>query len=76
MKITKEEVLEIWNNKVSSELKVDGSSSSKPVQEKKSAPRVRAKPAASVSAESKDDSAICCYEFKKCLPNWMARSNK
>ena len=63
---SKEEVLELWNNKVTSELKVDNTS--KPKEEKKAAaPRARAKPAASTSssAESKDDSASCCYEFKK-----------
>ena len=55
--VPKEEVVELWNSKVSLELKaVD-----KP--EKKAATRSRAKPAA--STESKEDLATCSYEFKK-----------
>jgi RNA polymerase primary sigma factor len=55
---SKEDVLELWNNRVSSELKVDSSSS----KEEKKPTRTRAKPAAQTDSK---DAAVCCYEFKK-----------
>jgi hypothetical protein len=58
--LSKEDLLELWNTGVSSELKVT-ETTSKPKEEKKAAPRTR-KPAESKAA---DDSATCEYEFKK-----------
>jgi len=56
---TKEEVLALWNNNVSAELKVEA----KPKEEKKSAPRVRSAPAAKTTDSS--SLAVCAYLFKK-----------
>lgn len=52
--VSKEEVLELWNSKVSSELKVVETKEKKP-----------SRPRTTKSAEAKDDSATCSYEFKK-----------
>lgn len=59
--LSKEDVLELWNTKVSSDLKVTEVHTAKaPKEEKKAAPRSRAKAAAPA-----DDVACCSYEFKK-----------
>lgn len=57
---SKEEVLELWNDKVSSELKVAETVSA--TTKKAAAPRTRAKTVASVES---DNDSTCSYEFKK-----------
>lgn len=60
-KIPKTDVLELWNTRVSSELKVL-ESVSKPKEEKKTSTRTRAK---ADTSESSDSTSNCEYEFKK-----------
>jgi len=63
-KVPNEEVLELWNSQVASELKVvESVAKTVAKDEKKPAARTRAKPAAAVATD--DSGSTCSYEFKK-----------